>query len=139
MTKNLRYGLVLLMSAAVCLYALGSSVLASAEPSITEDSINEELTLDASTDSDLTTTVTPTPAPTAQPTTGSDAVTRPSKGDVNEDGTVDYQDAAALFQYVTGQSSDINTSLADINEDGVIDLKDVTRLFQYAVGQIDTL
>jgi hypothetical protein len=121
------------MSAAVCLYALGSTVLASSEASLPEDIINEEPTLDASS-SDIV-----LPTATVQPSTGTDAVTRPIKGDVNGDNTVDLKDVTKLFQYVNGQSSSLDETVADINGDGSIDLKDVTRLFQYVNGQISVL
>jgi hypothetical protein len=138
MNRNIRCGIALLLAAVVCLSVLGISVLASFEPAVEAETMADDPVMDASSDTDAVVTSTPSPTP-QQPSSGTDAVTRPVKGDINGDGTVDLKDVEQLFQYVNGQNGNVDTAVSDINGDGAIDLKDVTRLFQYVNGQTSTL
>lgn len=53
------------------------------------------------------------------------------KGDVNDDGIVDEQDALNLRRhYANGTTSTLDPRVCDVNEDGVIDLLDVVLLSQ---------
>ena len=49
-------------------------------------------------------------------------------GDVNEDGTIDDADVAALVDAVLGKSDLLRLETMDINEDGLVSLADVTAL-----------
>jgi len=55
----------------------------------------------------------------------------PAMGDVNEDGSVDISDVAALVDKMMGEDpSPFNFDCADMNGDGVIDIDDVNRIIE---------
>ncbi|MBN2535614.1 MAG: hypothetical protein JXB88_22240 [Spirochaetales bacterium] len=81
-------------------------------------------------------TSTPTPPPTPTPT----SIQTGTRGDVNDDGTVDIIDALMVAQYYVGlDPSGFMSSRADVNCDGNIDIIDALRIAQYYVGLINSL
>ncbi len=57
-----------------------------------------------------------------------------SKGDINQDGTVDEKDSVMLGRYLAGWDVTINQSNSDINKDNTIDEKDAIILSRYLAG-----
>ena len=60
-------------------------------------------------------------------------------GDVNDDGTVDINDALLVLQYEAGWNVSLNTHNADVNADGVVDIADALLILQYCAGENVTL
>ena len=56
-------------------------------------------------------------------------------GDVNNDGTVDAQDASLVQQKVAGKISIDNEEAADMNSDGAIDAQDASLIQQKVAGK----
>ncbi len=80
-------------------------------------------------------TAIPTAVPTATPTTPPVG----TKGDVNQNGTVDIVDALLIAQYYVGLNpSNFNASLADVNCSGGIDIVDALLIAQRYVGLISS-
>ena len=61
-------------------------------------------------------------------------VEMPIPGDVNNDGTVDAQDASLVLQYVAKKIDSIQN--ADVNDDGTIDAQDASLILQYVAKKI---
>ncbi|MBN2533086.1 MAG: glycoside hydrolase family 9 protein [Spirochaetales bacterium] len=80
-------------------------------------------------------TETPSPTPTSPP----DQTPTPTgtKGDVNDDGSVDIVDALLVAQYYVGLITSIDEEIADVNCDGGVDIVDALLIAQYYVGLID--
>ena len=58
-----------------------------------------------------------------------------TRGDVNNDGNVDINDTAVLFDYLlSGNATDISLSAADCNQDGRTDISDITVLIDYLLS-----
>lgn len=58
-------------------------------------------------------------------------------GDVNNDNSIDAQDAQNIQRYAAGLSSSItaeNTDAADVNKDGSVDAQDAQNIQRYAAG-----
>ena len=56
-------------------------------------------------------------------------------GDVNDDGSVDIDDVAALINYVlSGNPSGVNLSAADCDQNSSVDISDVTTLIDYVLN-----
>ncbi len=81
-------------------------------------------------------TPAPTSVPTATPTTAPTAVPG-TRGDVNNNGTVDIVDALLIAQYYVGLNpSGFVAANADANCSGAIDIVDALLVAQYYVGLI---
>lgn len=73
----------------------------------------------------LTARFTYEPTIPGEPTSSQDDVDNSTKGDVNNDGTVDVQDVVACVNVVLTDSGNMR---ADVNKDGVVDVQDVVSL-----------
>lgn len=60
-----------------------------------------------------------------------------TRGDVNEDDSIDIVDALLIAQCYVGLSSCPSTSIGDTNCDGTIDIVDALLIAQYYVGLIN--
>jgi photosystem II stability/assembly factor-like uncharacterized protein len=83
-------------------------------------------------------TPTPTPTPTETPSPTPDQ--GPDPGDVNEDGTIDSNDALLTAQYYVGLNPvECNPDLADVDCDGDVDIVDALLIIQFYLGLITAL
>ena len=58
------------------------------------------------------------------------------KGDVNNDGLIDVEDAALLISYILGKTNNIVIANAHCNDDGDIDVSDVNALISFILRNV---
>lgn len=68
-------------------------------------------------------------------------ISKPSYGDINDDGSLDSADYAMIRAYATGNEvlDDVQKIAADLNRDGAVDAYDAIYLDLYLNGYLDTL
>lgn len=59
---------------------------------------------------------------------------RPSKGDINGDGSVDSSDVSALLEMVLAGGIDASVTVVDFNDDGQVDSSDVSALLEVVLS-----
>lgn len=58
-------------------------------------------------------------------------------GDINEDGTIDRQDARLILESEARLSvQNLSPAVADVSGDGIIDSNDAVLILQYAAGKL---
>jgi hypothetical protein len=61
-------------------------------------------------------------------------------GDVNNDNTVNIDDAECIVNHIVGKPNQtFNSAAADVNKDGAIDIADAVRIVNLIVGKITSL
>ncbi len=62
-------------------------------------------------------------------------------GDLNENGSIDSEDALTILQYTVGNAelTDEQLEICDFNLDGKVSSEEALRILQYTVGSIDSL
>jgi len=96
-----------------------------------------ELKVASSSSGRYNTTVSATSAHASDEITVTTMVSEIEKGDVNEDGSVDFADVTYLANHVVGRSGyeSIDENIANVNGDSSVDFADVTYLANHVVGR----